>query len=148
MSIVIEQINAAMKVAMRAKEREKLTVIRSIQAALKQKEVDERIQLTDEIVIAILDKEIKKRKEAITQYEAAGRDDLVAKEQFQITVIQEFLPKQLTAEEIQSIVQATIASTHATSIKDMAKVMLVLRKELLGRADLGSVSALVKSLLT
>lgn len=141
------QISEAMKVAMRAQDKERLGIIRLIQAEIKQREVDERISLNDEQVLAILDKMVRRRREAIVQFEAGHRDDLVQKETFEIQVIQEFLPAQLSAEAVECLVSEVIQETGATTIRDMGKVLAVLKPKLQGRADLGEVGNLVKRLL-
>lgn len=137
-----------MKNAMRAQAKERLGVIRLIQAAMKQQEVDERIVLNDEQVLAILDKMIRQRKEAIVQFEAGHRHDLVAKESFEIKLIQEFLPEPLSTEAVQGLITEAIQEVGASSIRDMAKVMAILKPKLQGRADLGEVSSRIKNLLS
>lgn len=141
------KIQASMVSAMRAQDKNKLGVIRLIQAAIKQQEVDERIVLTDEHVLNLLDKMIRQRRESIKQFEAASRDDLVQKEAFEIRTIQEFLPTPLSPQEIQALIQEAIAETQAASVKDMGKVMGVLKPKLQGRADIGEVGALIKNQL-
>lgn len=132
---------------MRAKAATRLGTIRLILAAIKQKEVDERIDVDDVQVLAILDKMVKQRKDSITQFEAAGRMELAEKEHAEIEVIQEYLPQQLSEEEIVTIIQEVIASTGAESIKDMGKVMGQLKPRLQGRADMGEVSKKIKQQL-
>ena len=146
MSLKVE-INNAMKDAMRAKDKPRLGAIRLIQAEVKRIEVDERIEIDDQRLIAIMDKMIKQRRDSITQYEAAGRDELAAIEIAEIEVIQEFLPTALTEHEIDQLVQAAIASTGAESMRDMGKVMGMLKPQIQGRADAGAVSASVKKAL-
>jgi uncharacterized protein YqeY len=141
------EINNAMKDAMRAKDKPRLGAIRLIQAEVKRIEVDERIEIDDQRLIAIMDKMIKQRRDSITQYEAAGRDELAAIEIAEIKVIQEFLPTALTEQEIDQLVQAAIASTGAESMRDMGKVMGMLKPQIQGRADAGAVSASVKKAL-
>jgi uncharacterized protein YqeY len=141
------EINNAMKDAMRAKDKPRLGAIRLIQAEVKRIEVDERIEIDDQRLIAIMDKMIKQRRDSITQYEAAGRDELAAIEIAEIKVIQEFLPTALTEQEIDQLVQAAIASTGAESMRDMGKVMGMLKPQTQGRADAGAVSASVKKAL-
>jgi uncharacterized protein YqeY len=136
-----------MKDAMRAKDKPRLGAIRLIQAEVKRIEVDERIEIDDQRLIAIMDKMIKQRRDSITQYEAAGRDELAAIEIAEIKVIQEFLPTALTEQEIDQLVQAAIASTGAESMRDMGKVMGILKPQIQGRADAGAVSASVKKAL-
>jgi len=141
------QIKTAMKDAMRAKNKPRLGAIRLIQAEIKRIEVDERIEIDDPRLIAIMDKMIKQRRDSITQYESAGRDELAAIEIAEITVIQDFLPTALTEQEIDTLVQDAIASTGADSMKDMGKVMGILKPQIQGRADAGMVSAQVKKAL-
>ena len=142
------RITEDMKSAMRAGEKEKLATIRLLQAAIKQREVDERIVLDDPQVLAVLDKMVKQRRESITQFEAGGRADLVASETAELVVLQGYLPEQLGEAELATLIDSAIASTGAASIKDMGKVMGIVKGKLAGRADMGKVSALVKSKLT
>ncbi|MEW6445273.1 MAG: GatB/YqeY domain-containing protein [Pseudomonadota bacterium] len=135
------------KIAMKAGEKPRLAAIRLIQAALKQKEVDERIVLGDADVIAILDKMCKQRRESIEQYKAAGRADLEQQEAFELDVIQTYLPTPLSDEEIQSMIAAAISSTGASGIKDMGAVMNLIRPQAQGRADMAQVSARIKAAL-
>lgn len=141
------QITEDMKTAMRNQDKERLSVIRLITAALKQKEVDERIELTDEHVLAILNKMIKQRRDSISQYEAGNRADLAKKEADEITVIQAYLPAQMSTAEIEQAVAAAIQEAGATSAKDMGKVMGALKSKLAGKADMTIVSAKVKEKL-
>ena len=141
------QINEAMKAAMRAKEKERLGTIRLILAEIKKVEVDERIDPDDVRVTSILDKMVKQRRDSIKQFTDAGRDELAAKEQSEIEVIQEFLPQPLSAEEIASLIEDAIASTGAASMQDMGKVMGLLKPQMAGRADMGKVSGLIKQRL-
>lgn len=141
------QINDAMKQAMRAKEKEKLGTIRLIQAEIKRVEVDERIEVGDERLLAILDKMVKQRRDSISQYEDAGRQELADIESAEIEVIQAFLPAALSESEIGELIQSAIASTGAESMRDMGKVMGLLKPQIQGRADAGVVSAQVKSAL-
>jgi uncharacterized protein len=143
-----EQITEDMKNAMRAGEKARLATIRMILAAIKQREVDERIQLDDSQVLAALEKMIKQRKEAITQFESGGRADLVAKESAEIVILQAYLPAQLSDAELDSLIAAAIASTGAASIKDMGKVMGVVKAQAQGKADMGKVSARIKAKLS
>lgn len=136
-----------MKAAMKAGDKPRLAVIRLIQAALKQKEVDERIVLSDADVLAVLDKMGKQRRESIEQYKAAGRDDLAQQEAFELEVIQTYLPAPLTDAEIETLIADAIASTGATSVREMGAVMGKLRPELQGRADMTQVSARIKAAL-
>lgn len=138
----------AMKTAMRNKEKERLGTIRLIQAALKQKEIDERVELTDEDVLVILDKMVKQRKESIKQYEAANRPELAAIEAAEIEVIQTFLPQQLSQEEVTDIIMQAITETGAEGMNDMGKVMGIIKPKVQGRADMGAISQIIKQKLT
>ena len=142
-----EKITEDMKTAMKARETEKLGAIRLLQSALKQKEVDERVVLTDDMVLAIIEKMLKQRKDSIEQYTAGNRLDLVAKEQFEVGVLSAYMPAQLSDADVNAILEAIIAETGATSAKDMGKVMNALRPKVAGRADMGKLSALVKARL-
>ena len=142
-----EQLNEDMKTAMKAREAEKLGALRLLLAAVKQREVDERITLDDAGVIAVVEKMIKQRKDSISQYEKATRQDLADKEKYEISVIEAYLPQQLSAAEIEAAVGEAIAATGAKSAADMGKVMGVVKPRLAGRADMGKVSALVKAKL-
>ncbi len=141
------RITDDMKAAMRAREAARLGTIRLLLAAIKQKEVDERIELDDAQVGSIVEKLIKQRKDSIGQFQAAGRGDLVAAEQAELVVLQDYLPEQLSAAEVEAEVAAAIAESGAASAKDMGKVMGLLRPRLAGRADMGQVSALIKARL-
>jgi hypothetical protein len=141
------RITDDMKAAMRAKETARLGTIRLLLAAVKQKEVDERTELDDAAVSSIVEKLIKQRKDSISQFQAAGRDDLVAAEQAELVVLQAYLPEQLSAAEVEAAVIAAIAESAASSGKDMGKVMGLLKPRLAGRADMGQVSALIKARL-
>ncbi len=142
-----DRITDDMKSAMRAKETARLGTIRLLLAAIKQKEVDERVELSDAAVSSIVEKLIKQRKDSISQFQAAGRDDLVAAEQAELAVLQAYLPEQLSAVEVEAAVIAAIAECGATSAKDMGKVMGLLKARLAGRADMGQVSTLIKTRL-
>ncbi len=142
-----EKISDDMKAAMRAKESEKLATIRLINAAIKQREVDERIELNDEQVLSVIEKMIKQRKDSITQFEAGGRQDLADKEKAELEVLAAYMPAQLSEAEVQAEVQAAIAQAGAAGPQDMGKVMGVLKGKLAGRADMTAVSALVKAAL-
>ncbi|MBN4667063.1 GatB/YqeY domain-containing protein [Pandoraea nosoerga] len=142
-----ERINEDMKTAMRAKAADKLGTIRLLLAAIKQKEVDERITLDDTAVIAVVDKLIKQRKDSISQFEAAGRQDLADKEAAELAVLQVYMPQQLSADEVAQAVKAAVAQTGAAGPQDMGKVMGVLKGQLAGRADMTVVSAQVKAAL-
>ncbi len=142
------QIQNTVKDAMRAREKERLGVLRLITAAIKQREVDERMELDDEQVLAVLNKMLKQRRESISQYEAANRKDLATVEKNEIEIIQAFLPEQLSADDVQKLVLETITQTGASSMKDMGKLMGVLQAKIAGRADMSAVSALVKKALS
>ena len=141
------QLTDDMKAAMKGGDKERLGVIRLVNAAIKQREVDERIVLDDAQVLAVLEKMLKQRKDSVTQYEGAGREDLAAVERFEIGVIQGYLPAQLSGAEIETIVAKAIADAGATSAKDMGKVVGLVKPQVAGRADMGQVSALVKQKL-
>jgi uncharacterized protein len=141
------RITEDMKAAMRARNAARLSTIRLLQAAIKQREVDERIELTDTDVLAILDKMVKQRRESIAQFEAGHRMDLADAERAEIAVLQEYLPQPLTPAEIDALIADAIASTGAAGLAGMGKVMGVLKPKLAGRADLGAVSAAVKARL-
>ncbi len=145
-----QTITDDMKNAMRAGDKPRLGVIRLATAAIKQIEVDERIDLQedDSRVITIIDKMIKQRRESISQFEKAGRDDLVKQEQFEITILQPYLPAALSADEIDTLVNDAIEKTGAASIKDMGKVMGILKPQMAGRADMGQVSQTIKKRLS
>lgn len=136
-----------MKAAMKAGEKDRLAVIRLILSALKQVEVDERIELDDGRVIVILDKMVKQRRESISQYESADRNDLADKEKYEIDIIQTYLPQALSDDEIETIINDAISETGAASIREMGKVMGVVKPKIVGRADMGEVSGKIKALL-
>jgi uncharacterized protein YqeY len=140
-----EQISADMKQAMRDKDTQKLGTIRLLMAAMKQKEVDERIELSDAHIIAILEKMIKQRKDSIAQFEIAKRDDLIAIESQEMKVLEVYLPAQLSDEEILVAVNAAIEQSGASGPQDMGKVIALLKPQLAGKADMGKVSGLVKA---
>ncbi len=142
-----QRITEEMKSAMRAGDKERLGTIRLILAAIKQVEVDTRNDLDDTAVVAILDKMVKQRRESIAQYEKAGREELAAREQAEIEIIQTYLPEQLGEAEIDALITAAIDETGATSLRDMGKVMGKLKPQLQGRADMGAVSAIIKQRL-
>lgn len=142
-----DQITEDMKNAMRAKEAERLGTIRLLLAAIKQREVDERIAIDDAGVIATVEKMIKQRKDSISQFEKAGRDDLVAVEASEMSILQTYLPAQLSDAEVEAAVAAAVASTGASGPQDMGKVIGVLKGQLAGKADMGKVSGLVKAAL-
>ena len=141
------QLKDAMKEAMRAKDKSRLSAIRLIQAEIKRVEVDERIDIDDARVLAILDKMVKQRRDSISQYQAAGRQELADVEIAEINVIQDFLPAALSEAEIAELVESAISQTGAVSMADMGKVMGILRPHIQGRADAGAVSGLVKAAL-
>lgn len=141
------RITEDMKAAMRARESERLSAIRLLLAAIKQREIDERIELDDAGVIAIVDRLIKQRRDSVSQYSAAGRQDLADKEQFEIGILAAYMPQPLTADEIAGLVKEAIAETGAASARDMGKVMNWLKPKLAGRADMTAVSAQVKAVL-
>jgi len=143
-----DQINEDMKTAMRAKDTARLGTIRLLQAAMKQKEVDERVELDDTAVIAIVDKLIKQRKDSVAAYESANRQDLADIERNEMKVLEVYLPQRLSAEEITAAVQAIVAQVGATGPGDMGKVMGAVKTQLAGKADMGLVSAAVKAALT
>jgi uncharacterized protein YqeY len=142
-----ERITEDMKSAMRAGDKQRLGTIRLALAAIKQREVDERITLDDPQVLSVLDKMIKQRREAITQFASGGRADLVSKETAEIAVLQAYLPAQMNPAEIDALIAEAIAATGAASIKDMGKVMAAVKPRAQGRADLGAVSARIKQKL-
>jgi uncharacterized protein YqeY len=141
------RVNEDMKAAMRAKDAPRLAAIRLLLAAMKQKEVDERVELTDTDVISIIDKMVKQRRDSIVQYEAGRRQDLADAEKFEIMVLQAYMPQALSEAEIATAIAVAVQSTGASAMSDMGKVMAVLKPQLAGRADMGKVSALVKSKL-
>ena len=142
------QIQSDMKTAMKAGEKARLGVIRLILAAIKQREVDERIELDDSQVLAVLDKMLKQRRDSIEQYSAAGRQDLADAERFEVDTILGYLPAALSEPEIDALVTRAIVETGAAALSDMGKVMEIMRPQVQGRADMGAVSALVKRRLT
>ncbi len=142
------KISDDMKAAMRAKESERLATIRLLQAAIKQKEVDERIELTDDQVLAVIDKMVKQRKDSITQFEAGGRQDLADIEKAELVVLSAYMPAALSDAEVQAEVAAAVAAVGAAGPQDMGKVMGVLKPKLAGRADMTAVSAMVKAALS
>jgi len=142
-----QRIQDEMKAAMKGGDKRRLGVIRLILAAIKQREVDERIEMDDPAVLAVLDKMLKQRRDSLTQYEQAGRADLADQESYEIGVVQDFLPKGLEEAEIVAIIDAAIAETGAESVRDMGKVMGLVKPQVQGRADVGAVSGLVKARL-
>jgi len=143
-----QQITEDMKTAMRAKETARLGAIRLLLAAMKQKEVDERVELGDADVLAIIDKMLKQRRDSITQYEAAGRQDLSDVEKFEMSVLQTYMPQQMSEAEVAAAIEQAVAASGAVSVQDMGKVMAILKPQLAGRADLGKVSGQVKAALS
>lgn len=143
-----QQISDDMKTAMRAKETARLGTIRLLLSAIKQREIDERIELTDTDVLTIIEKMCKQRRESITQYQAAERSDLVETEQFELNVLLAYLPQQLDDESVEKIVSAAVSELGAAGPKDMGRVMAVLRVKLAGQADMSKVSAILKTQLT
>ena len=142
-----DQLNEDIKNAMKAREQEKLAALRLMLSAVKQREVDERITLDDAGVVGVVEKMIKQRKDSISQYEKASRQDLADKEKYEISVIEGYLPKQMSEAEVAAAIDAAIASTGAKGAADMGKVMGVVKPQLAGKADMGKVSALVKARL-
>ncbi len=142
-----DRITQDVKDAMRARDKPRLATLRLITAAIKQREVDERIELDDTQVTLVLDRMVKQRRESIVQFEKAGRDDLIAIENNELEIITPYLPEQLGEDEINTLIDAALEQTGATSIKDMGKVMGLLKPKLQGRADMGAVSALIRSRL-
>lgn len=141
------RIQDDVKSAMRARERERLNALRLIWAAIKQKEVDDRVDLDDKAVIAVLEKMIKQRRDSFEQYEKAGRDELAAREAFEIEVIQSYMPAAMDDAEVEALIDAAVTATGASSMKDMGKVMGALKAKMQGRADMGAVGAKVKARL-
>jgi hypothetical protein len=142
-----QRVTEDMKAAMRAKDAVRLSAIRLLLAAIKQREVDERIELSDTDVIGVIEKMLKQRRDSITAYEAAQRQDLADAEKFEMSVLEAYMPKPLGDAEVLAAVEQAIASSGASGIKDMGKVIAALRPQLAGRADMGKVSALVKAKL-
>jgi uncharacterized protein YqeY len=142
-----ERITDDMKAAMRSGEKERLGVIRMITSAIKQREVDERITLDDAQVLSVLEKMIKQRKESLVQFQAGNRPDLVDKENAEITLLQTYMPSQLSDAELNDLITEAIAATGAASIKDMGKVMGIIKQKAQGRADMGAVGAKIKAKL-
>ncbi len=141
------RINDDMKAAMRAKDAPRLSAIRLLLSAMKQKEVDERVELADADIVSIIDKMLKQRRESITQFEKGGRQDLAETERFEVGVLQAYMPKALSDEEISAEIAAAMQATAAKTIADMGKVMGILKPKFAGRADMGKVSALIKAKL-
>lgn len=142
-----DQLKDQQKLAMLARDKARLGTIRLLMAEIKQREVDTRVQLNDEEILAVVTKMVKQRRDSISQFEAAGRQDLADKESAEIVVLQEFLPQQLTADEIAALIEQAITESGAAVMADMGKVMAVLKPKIQGRADVGAVSAQVKTRL-
>jgi uncharacterized protein len=142
-----QQLTDDMKAAMKSGDKPRLMVIRLMLAAIKQREVDERIELDDAAVLAALEKMLKQRRDSVSQYEAAAREDLAAQERYEIGVIQDYLPAQMDAAELEAEVRAAVAASGAQGAADMGKVMAVLKPRIAGRADMGQASALVRRIL-
>jgi hypothetical protein len=145
---IYQRVTAEVKVAMKARDKSRLGALRLILADFKRIEVDERIELDDERVLVILDKMIKQRKDSLKQFEDAGREDLASQEALEIAVIADFLPDQLSDDEVSGVVKAAIAETGASSMQDMGKVMAIVKPQVQGKADMGAVSGLVKAQLS
>jgi len=143
-----QRIHDDMKAAMKGGDKPRLGVIRLLMAAIKQREVDERIELDDTQILVVLDKMVKQRRDSINQYEQAGRSELAEQEAFEITILQEYLPEALSEEEISTMIREAIQATGAESIRDMGKVMGQLKPKMQGRADMGAISALIKQQLS
>ncbi|MDO6526866.1 GatB/YqeY domain-containing protein [Motilimonas sp. 1_MG-2023] len=143
-----EKLQDQQKAAMRAKDKVRLGAIRMLMAEIKQREVDNRIELSDDDIIAVITKMVKQRKDSIAQFEAADRQDLVDKESEELSVLQEFLPQPLTEEEVDGIIAAALESTGAQGMQDMGKVMAAIKSQIQGRADMGQVSGKIKASLS
>ena len=149
METLKQRLQSDIKAAMKAKDKpQQLTVLRLITAAIKQREVDERIELSDEQVLAVLDKMTKQRRESLKAYLDANRTELAEQEQFEIDLIQNYLPEQLSTKAIEQLVKETIAATNATTIQDMGKVMAIIKPKVQGRADMRQISESIKQLLS
>lgn len=141
------RITDDMKIAMKARDADRLATIRLLLAAMKQKEVDERIELSDADIIAVIDRMLKQRRDSVSQYDAANRQDLADRERFEMTVLSGYLPQALTDAEIDALIDAAVVSTGAAGMQDMGKVMGVLKGQMAGRADMAAVSARIKARL-
>jgi uncharacterized protein YqeY len=148
MSVLKHRINEDMKSALRARESARLGAIRLLMAAVKQREVDERKELSDDEVVSVIDKMLKQRRDSISQYQSAGRQDLVDAEQFEVSVLQAYMPESLSADEVCDAVVAAVRETGASGPQDMGRVMALLKPRLAGRADMALVSGLVKKVLS
>ncbi|MFK5985878.1 MAG: GatB/YqeY domain-containing protein [Pseudomonadota bacterium] len=142
-----QRLTQAMKAAMKSKQKDRLLVIRTMLAAVKQKEVDERVEVDDNMLLVILDKQLKQRRESAKIYREAGRDELLKTEEFEMSIIQEFLPQALSDDEVNNIIDKAIVSTSAQSMKDMGKVMGLIKPQVQGKADMSQISQLIKSKL-
>ncbi|MDW6001822.1 GatB/YqeY domain-containing protein [Vibrio mangrovi] len=145
---LIDRLKEEQKLAMKAKDKARLGTIRLALSEIKQREVDERITLNDDDIVAVLTKMVKQRRDSVAQYESAGRQDLADAESGEITVLEEFMPQPLTDDEVQQLIDDAVTASGAQSMQDMGKVMAILRPQIQGRADMGKVSGLVKSKLT
>jgi len=143
-----ERLTQEMKSAMKAKQKERLLVIRTMLAAVKQKEVDERVDVDDTMLLVILDKQLKQRRESAKIYREAGRDELLKNEEFEMSIIQEFLPEAMSDDEINDLIEKAIEKTSAQSMKDMGKVMGILKPQVQGKADMSQISQLIKNKLS
>ena len=148
MSTLKQELTDAMKAAMKGGDKKRLGVIRLVQAAIKQVEVDTREEQTDDQILAVLDKMVKQRRDSATQYTEAGREELAAQENYEITVLQDYLPEALSDEEIEDLIKSAIADTGASSMQDMGKVMGIVKGKAQGRADMGAVSGKIKAILS
>jgi hypothetical protein len=146
-SAIKERFESAVKDAMRAREKQRLGVLRLVMSEFKRVEVDERIELDDNRVLVILDKMVKQRRDSLSQYQQAGRDDLAGQESFELDLLKEFMPEALDEATITALIDQAISETQADSMKDMGKVMGVVRPQVQGRADMGAVSAIIKQKL-
>lgn len=147
MSELLTSIKNSMKEAMRAKQKVRLDAIRSVLSAIKQIEVDERVEVDDARILAILDKQVKQRRDSIAQFESGGRQELADVEKQEIEALQEFLPQALTEDEISQMIDSALAESGAESMRDMGKVMAILKPQMQGRADMGAISGLIKAKL-
>ncbi|EIY4752029.1 GatB/YqeY domain-containing protein [Vibrio tarriae] len=145
---LIENLKEEQKLAMKAKDKPRLGAIRLVLAAIKQREVDEQITLSDDDIVAVLTKMVKQRRDSVSQYEAAGRQDLADAEKAEITVLEEFMPQPLSDDEVKALIDSAITESAAAGMQDMGKVMAVLKPHIQGRADMGKVSGLVRAKLT
>ncbi|MGO1298132.1 MAG: GatB/YqeY domain-containing protein [Vibrio sp.] len=144
---LIDQLKEEQKIAMKARDKQRLGTIRLALSAIKQREVDEKITLSDDDIVAVLTKMVKQRRDSFAQYESAGREDLAAAEKAEITILEDFMPQPLTEEEVAALIDNAITESSASGMQDMGKVMALLKPQLQGRADMGKVSGLVKTKL-